>query len=91
MNTSLIRGRCAALTTAAMALTGCIVVGLSPITAEATTKVDLLSPTPPRSEDFGGSVLVLSNGNYVVVDAFFDHGSTVDVGAVYFTTAPTTS
>ena len=83
MNVPLVRRRCAALTAAATTLAGCVVVGLGPVAAEATTKVDLLSPTLASSEEFGGEVLVLSNGNYVVVDAFFDQGSAVDAGAVY--------
>ena len=37
-------------------------MGSSSIAAAATTKIDLLSPTPASSEDFGGRT-VLSNGN----------------------------
>ena len=38
---------------------------------------------PAGSESFGSKVVVLSNGNYVVVDDRWDDGGTVDVGAVY--------
>lgn len=37
---------------------------------------------PAGSERFG-SVTVLPNGNYVVIDPYYDEGATVDVGAVY--------
>jgi hypothetical protein len=35
------------------------------------------------SEQFGYSVTVLSNGNFVITDPFFDNGEIQDVGAVY--------
>jgi len=60
-----------------------MVVGLGPITSHAApVSPDLLSPAPVGSEAFGEKVLVLSNGNYVVVDSKAD-GAGPDVGAVY--------
>jgi len=76
------RLRCVALTAAASALVGGVAIGLNPISAGATPTTDLLSPAPVGSEEFGGQVLVLSNGNYVVVDSLAD-GAAPDVGAVY--------
>jgi hypothetical protein len=38
---------------------------------------------PAGSGQFGSSVTVLPNGNYVVTDPGFDNGTTLDVGAVY--------
>ncbi|BAN03320.1 hypothetical protein [Ilumatobacter coccineus] len=38
---------------------------------------------PPGSEEFGERVVVLSNGNYVVVDQGWDDGDVPNVGAVY--------
>lgn len=46
------------------------------------TIVELLGP-PAGSESFGERVLVLSNGNYVVVDPDHDGAFFPDVGAVY--------
>lgn len=40
-------------------------------------------PPPAGSGAFGTSVVVLSNGNYVVTDPYFDDGALVDVGAAY--------
>ncbi|MFA6059302.1 MAG: T9SS type A sorting domain-containing protein [Taibaiella sp.] len=40
-------------------------------------------PAPSGSGAFGTSVVVLSNGNYVVTDPLFDDGALADVGAVY--------
>jgi hypothetical protein len=40
-------------------------------------------PPPAGSGAFGTSVVVLSNGNYVVTDPSFDDGAVTDVGAVY--------
>ncbi len=60
--------------------------GTNPSTAVAAAppivgQIDLTGPA--GSEDFGEQVLVLSNGNYVVIDDRFDDGGTADVGAVY--------
>ncbi len=83
MNVSLVRARFAAVSAAVTALVvGAVVIGLSPFTAHAAPSSDLLS-LDAGSEEFGGHVLVLSNGNYVVVDNLFDQGATPDVGAVY--------
>ena len=38
---------------------------------------------PPGSEAFGDSIVVLSNGNYVITDPLFDSATAADVGAVY--------
>jgi hypothetical protein len=46
----------------------------------AQTQTDISGPT--GSGRFGASVTVLSNGNFVVSDPFFDDGAT-DIGAVY--------
>ncbi len=40
-------------------------------------------PTPENSEKFGSQVVVLSNGNYIVTDPYFDDGALINVGAVY--------
>ncbi len=39
--------------------------------------------TPVSSGRFGATVTVLTNGNYVIADPFWDNGSIADVGAVY--------
>ena len=51
--------------------------------APAATQVDL--PGPPGSGQFGSSVTVLPNGNFVVTDPSFDQVSpaVADIGAVY--------
>ena len=38
---------------------------------------------PVGSGQFGTTVTVLTNGNYVVTDRFYDEGAVADVGAVY--------
>ncbi|HEY4608682.1 MAG TPA: hypothetical protein VIH06_05740, partial [Ilumatobacteraceae bacterium] len=82
MNVSLFRVRCAALTATATVLAAGAVIGLYPVVSHATPiSPDLVSPAP-GSEAFGEPVLVLSNGNYVVVDSKAD-GPAADVGAVY--------
>ena len=48
--------------------------------ALAATQVDIVGPA--GSERFGDSILVLSNGNFVVVDPAFDNAAGIDVGAV---------
>jgi hypothetical protein len=40
-------------------------------------------PSPPGSEKFGNSVMVLSNGNYVIADPKYDEGGISDVGGVF--------
>jgi trimeric autotransporter adhesin len=82
MTVSLVRARFAAVSATVTALVvGAVVIGLSPFTAHAAPVSDLQSPDV-GSEEFGGHVLVLSNGNYVIVDSLFD-GASPDVGAVY--------
>ena len=82
MTVSLVRARFAAVSAAVTALVvGAVVIGLSPFIAHALPSSDLVSPDA-GSEEFGGHVLVLSNGNYVIVDNLFD-GASTDVGAVY--------
>ncbi|MBI5088414.1 MAG: hypothetical protein HZB15_06005 [Actinobacteria bacterium] len=63
----------------ACAVTTTTVVGISS-TASAATQVDIVGPA--GSERFGNQVLVLTNGNFVVVDPDFDSQVAVDVGAV---------
>ena len=46
-----------------------------------STQTDMVGPV--GSEYFGYSVTVLSSGNIVVTDPFYDAGPTVNVGAVY--------
>ena len=83
MTVSLVRARLAAVSAAVTALVvGAVVIGLSPFTAHAAPIIDLQSPDA-LSGEFGGKVLVLANGNYVVVDSLFDQAATLDVGAVY--------
>src|SRR3954468_19622066 len=91
MNLSLFRVRCAALTATATVLAAGAVIGLNPVPSHATPMShDLLSPSPVGSEGFGEHVLVLSNGNYVVVDSKAD-GAGADVGAVYLYNGTTDS
>ena len=80
MTSTGMRARGAALVAATLCA-GCLVIGASPIRAQATTTLDVVGPI--GSEAFGENVLVLSNGNYVVVDSLFDSPTHVDVGAVY--------
>ena len=47
----------------------------------ASTRIDIIGP--PGSDEFGTSVTALPNGNLVVIDPYFDAGSTQNVGAVY--------
>jgi len=49
--------------------------------AVASTQTDIVGPS--GSGAFGTTVTVLSNGNFVVSDPYYDQGSTADVGAVY--------
>src|SRR4051812_11682028 len=79
----LARTRCAVLTATVSMVVGGVVLGMAPIAAHAAPAGDLLSPDAAVSAEFGGQTLVLSNGNYVVVDALFDSASHTDVGAVY--------
>ncbi len=44
-----------------------------------TTSID----GPVGSEKFGENIYVLPNGNFVIVDSYYDDGSTQNVGAVY--------
>ena len=82
MTVSMVRARFAAVSAAVTALlVGAVVIGLSPFIAHAAPTSDLTSPDV-GSEEFGGHLLVLSNGNYVVVDDLFD-GAGTDIGAVY--------
>ncbi|MES2777796.1 MAG: hypothetical protein V4722_26690 [Bacteroidota bacterium] len=40
-------------------------------------------PGPVGSGKFGGTVTVLTNGNYVISDTLYDEGTVIDVGAIY--------
>jgi hypothetical protein len=52
--------------------------------ANSETQAQQQSIAPPSgSGAFGTSVVVLTNGNYVVTDPVFDDGAVADVGAVY--------
>jgi len=65
----------------AAVLIGGTAVYAGPITVLATTARDVVGPA--GSESFGEAALVLSNGNYVVVDSLFDGPTQTDVGAVF--------
>ena len=80
MELSMIRARLAAAGAATALLTGGVLIGLTPIVAEATTSRVVFGPA--GTEDFGSETLVLANGNYAVVDSLFD-GVAVDEGAVF--------
>ncbi|MDO9087219.1 MAG: hypothetical protein Q7U53_13515 [Anaerolineaceae bacterium] len=47
----------------------------------AATQIDIVSP--PGGEEFGNTIILLPNGNLVVVDIGYNDGSKLDVGAVY--------
>ena len=49
--------------------------------AEPPRTTDIVGPS--GTDYFGERTLVLSNGNFVVADEFYDFGATDDVGAVY--------
>ena len=49
--------------------------------AQAATPTEI--PAPAGSGQFGYSVTLLPNGNWVVVDPYYDEGRVPDVGAVY--------
>jgi len=49
--------------------------------ARPTTQTDI--PGPAGSGQFGGTVTVLPNGNFVVVDTTFSEGGVSSIGAVY--------
>ena len=74
-----IRARLATAVAAALAVSG-VVMGVSPIPAQAISSLALAGPV--GSGVFGSNVVVLSNGNYVVADPKFD-GSALEIGAVY--------
>ncbi len=82
------RPRCRWVTTRAgllgmVAAIGCIVLGpvAEPIAHASATVAALLGPA--GSGKFGESVAVLSNGNIVVTDPYFNNGAVTHVGAVY--------
>ena len=74
-----IQARLATVVAAALVVSG-VVMGASPIPAQALTGTQVVGP--PGSSLFGENVLVLSNGNYVVADPKFD-GPALETGAVY--------
>ncbi len=49
----------------------------------ASAATVIVIPGPANSGEFGYSITVLPNGNFVVADPFFDLGLTQNVGAVY--------
>lgn len=60
---------------------GGVVLGTTPVATHATSTVDVVGPA--GSENFGkAQVLVLTNGNYVVTDPYYD-GTAIDEGAAY--------
>ena len=50
-------------------------------TAKAATQTDITGPV--GSGQFGYAVTILPNGNWVVIDPYYDQGKVLDVGAVY--------
>ena len=52
-----------------------------PASVRAATRTDIAGPA--GSGQFGYAVTILPNGNWVVIDPFYDKGKVVDVGAVY--------
>src|SRR5688572_25322564 len=46
---------------------------------------------PEGSEQFGSKITVLPNGNFVVIDSYYDEGGIIDVGAVYLYNGATKS
>lgn len=58
-------------------------VGSGSAQASSTDFDAITVPAPAGSEGFGRFVEVLPNGNYVVVDQFFDDGPRSNVGAIY--------
>src|SRR3972149_9156733 len=56
--------------------------------AQAATPIEIAGP--PGSGQFGYSVTNLPNGNWVVVDPYYDEGNVRDVGAVYLYDGVTT-
>jgi len=88
MELSMVRARLAAAGAATALVTGGVLIGLTPIVAEATTSRVVFGPS--GTEDFGSQVLVLGNGNYAVVDSLFD-GVAVDEGAVFLYSGATNS
>ena len=68
----------------ALAAAAFVVGPVDPLLAaplEPATQVEIVGGV--GSEKFGEDVLVLSNGNFVVVDSRHDMGAVVDVGAVH--------
>ena len=60
---------------------GCALAGV--LTAPVLAQPSAVVEGPVGSEQFGLTVTVLPNGNFVVTDSLWDNGSTADVGAVY--------
>jgi trimeric autotransporter adhesin len=61
--------------------TGCFVLAPAPHVASAITTIEIVGPT--GSVDFGRVTLVLSNGNYVVLDPQWNSPTATNAGAVY--------
>src|SRR4030065_383338 len=49
--------------------------------AQAVTQTEITGPD--GSGQFGYGVTILPNGNWVIVDPYYDEGKVLDVGAVY--------
>lgn len=76
--------RCAVGAAIAVSSSGVLIgTGSAPTSAAPATVLPFEVVGPAGSEEFGEHVLVLSNGNYVVVDERWDDGDIEDVGAVY--------
>lgn len=60
-----------------------------PASVQAATRTDV--PGPAGSGQFGYSVTILPNGNWVAIDPYYDEGQVVDVGAVYLYNGSTTA
>lgn len=56
--------------------------------AQAAEKTEIAGPA--GSGQYGYSIKILPNGNWVVVDPYYDEGKVVDVGAVYLYDGATT-
>ncbi|HEU4575312.1 MAG TPA: hypothetical protein VFS36_09945, partial [Chitinophagaceae bacterium] len=58
--------------------------GLMICTAVGLLQAQQMNITGPAgSGQFGSFITVLTNGNYVVADPYYDEGAVTDVGAVY--------
>jgi len=66
-----------------------IITPQKPANAQAATQTEITGPA--GSGQFGYAVTILPNGNWVVVDPYYDEGKVLDVGAVYTYDGETTA